>query len=99
MELERFYKKLYTTKFQHHFPDFSDLDNLDRPQLAEEDGELLDQNISEQEILALKASKNNKSPGTDGLLADFLRYFGRISNLTYLHHIIIVYRTPRDKVF
>ncbi len=46
------------------------------PQLNEEHKQACDKTITEQEILnSMKQLTNGKTPGTDGLSADFYNYF------------------------
>ena len=52
------------------------INNLNIPKLTEEDKLLCEQDISENEILlSIKQLKNGKSPGTDGLTAEFYKFF------------------------
>ena len=75
-EIKKFYIRLYSSGQKDNIPDFKEYDNLERPQLDSEEKEALDATITETEILnALKAFKNNKSPGTDGLPAEFYKVF------------------------
>jgi hypothetical protein len=74
-ELHSFYSKLYTTGYKN-VPDFSGLDDLNIPTLTADEQIICEGYLKENEILeALKTCKNNKSPGTDGLPAEFYKYF------------------------
>ena len=74
-ELYVFYSNLYKTSHEIP-PNFSDLDHLELPQLNDHEQALCEGPLTQTEILnALKTCKNNKSPGTDGLPAEFLKFF------------------------
>ena len=79
-EIKRYYQNLYTTTgpVQKDF-----CDNLDISKLDQDLKEELEEPVTVQELgIALKAMKNNKSPGLDGLPADFWKVFwGRIKEL------------------
>ena len=75
-ELEFFYKGLYTSKFKIGQPSFQEFENLERPRVSDDDRLNLDGPLRENEIIqALKSSKNNKTPGTDGLPVEFYKMF------------------------
>ena len=75
-ELKTFYNKLYTSKFVDDEPDFTKFKDLERPVLDDNEQEDLERQIEENEILsALKSCKNNKTPGSDGLPAEFYKMF------------------------
>ncbi len=78
-EEKAFYQNLYSehvtetdsdfTPSSHHF-----FDNMKT--LTEEEKELCEGPISEKEcVIALKEMKNGKSPGTDGFIVDFYKFF------------------------
>ena len=73
-ELRTFYKKLYTST---GVVDFSYLDQLHNiPKIPQDIRDQLDQQPTVQEIEETLADfKNNKCPGTDGLSANFLKFF------------------------
>ena len=52
------------------------INNLHVPQLSQEQSEQLEQDLSEQEVLAaLKTMRNNSAPGFSGLTTSFLKFF------------------------
>ena len=72
-----FYKDLYTSKTVKE-PILENIGGfkIDIPKLSFEDSEILDIPLEASEILnALKSTQNNKSPGIDGLPADFYKVF------------------------
>ena len=72
-EQENFFKKLYTTVGEI---DENYVNGIECPQISKEEYELLKSPISQNEIsTALKSMANCKSPGTDGLQADFYKVF------------------------
>ena len=75
-----FYKKLYTSRGS---VDMTYVDKVDTKTISEETKQLLDQDISLEEIsLALKELPNGKTLGTSGLPADFLKVFwAKLKNL------------------
>ncbi len=76
-ETSNFYKNLYTSKTDKE-PDFETIGGFDIniPNLSNEDSNLLNTELDLSEILnALKSTSNNKSPGIDGLPADFYKVF------------------------
>ena len=75
-ELQAFYNNLYMSKFVYDTPDFEIFHGLDRPLLNEQEQENLERPLDDSEILyALKSCKNNKTPGSDGLPAEFYKVF------------------------
>ena len=75
-ELQVFYKCLYTSRFHDEEHNCDYFDDLERPQLDEDEKAALEQPISESEVLkALKSCQNNKAPGTDGFPAEFYKVF------------------------
>ena len=88
-EEEIFYKSLYTEPT--NLKDSKDyLAEIDTPKLSDNDVELCDAHITVEELgKALKDMPNKKSPGTDGLTADFYKFFWRdikdivFNSLTY----------------
>ena len=72
-EIERFYRDLYTSKGQ---VDLNYLEKLQIPQLPQQIKQYLDRPIEYKEIaLALSQMKNSKTPGTDGIPSDFIKFF------------------------
>ena len=72
-EIRNYYQKLYTSTGHH-----SDLyvKNIDIPQIDKVDREMLDQDITMDEVgVALRNLDNNKQPGTDGIPPDFYKMF------------------------
>ena len=63
-----------------NFPEFYSNDDL--PKLSEQQKESCEDTLTEQELLAtLKTFRKNKSPGLDGLTAEFyLTFWGDIKN-------------------
>ena len=73
-EEENFYKKLYTA--EEYVEHECDLLANDIPQLSDESKTLCDRNITLEECgKALAELPNGKSPGSDGLSADFYKFF------------------------
>ena len=74
-EQEKFYRSLYTSKGSINREYITESDII-FPKISEEDFELLEADITSEEIgIALKALALGKSPGTDGLPADFYKFF------------------------
>ena len=72
-EMKNYYEKLYTSK---GYVNLDYLDNIDLPQISQESYEILEDDISEDEIIrAIKAMKNDKCPGTDGFPIEFYKIF------------------------
>ena len=80
-EEKHFYEKLYSNPKDHcnektrecteYFAKSSNI-----PRLTDDQKNKCDEPISEKELLlSIKAMKNNKSPGTDGLTAEFYKFF------------------------
>jgi exonuclease III len=80
-EQTRFYKNLYTEKLNTKSTSYTDAEsilfnNQSGTKLTELQKEFCDNDINESEILkSLKALKNGKTPGTDGLPPDFYKFF------------------------
>ena len=76
-ELVKFYKKLYSDDILTNDVDYYDfLKFNERPTLSEFEQALCEGEITEEECLAaLETSKNSKSPGIDGLPAEFYKFF------------------------
>ena len=78
-ELQKFYKELYTSQIAineqyGHISDTFFKENA--PSLSDNEKEMLEGQITEQELLAaLKTSENGKSPGSDGFTVDFYKFF------------------------
>jgi hypothetical protein len=78
LEIEKdFYKKLYTSRKEELRVDYSNLfDNLDLISLSEEEKEGKEGTLKLFECeKALSEMKNNKSPGNDGITAEFYKKF------------------------
>ena len=77
---KKFYEKLYDNKSTSE-RDQIDSENfifssLDIPQISEECKQRYEELLSENELLkSIKAMKNGKSPGTDGLNIEFYKFF------------------------
>lgn len=73
----QFYSCLYsagTQPSQYEIDSF--LNNLDLPSLTTEESNFLEQPITSEELIkALHSMPNNKSPGPDGLPAEFYKHF------------------------
>ena len=73
-ELQYYYQQLYTmvkTKENDQF-----LDNIEGPKVPQKCEEPMNAEITEQEVLkVLKSTANNKTPGEDGLPAEFYKVF------------------------
>ena len=84
-ELHTFYDSLYSS----HYTQTSDqaacsfLDQIDIPRLSEQSKETLNQPVTKSELLQnLKSMSHNKSPGLDGLPAEFyIVFFHDIADL------------------
>jgi len=76
-EIERFYTKLYKSKRTNlHLPDSDKYFQNEAPKLTEDQKELGEELITENELLAaLKHTKNNKTPGSDGFPCEFYKVF------------------------
>lgn len=89
LEGKKYFKNLYSENnepgneaFHAAADPFVKSDNI--PKISEEFKEMCDSDITETEILnSLKQLKNGKSPGTDGLTAEFYKFFW-IDIKTYL---------------
>ena len=83
-ELSRFYKKLYTETMYDDSNENTFFTNL-IPKIKKNEQLLCDETITKEECAAaLKKMKSNKSPGTDGLTAEFYQYFwDNIKSLVY----------------
>jgi len=79
-EQKRFYKDLYSSRtsmqdVERYAPKFFPND-VEHAKLTQEDKNELEQEISRHECLkVLKNMKNGKSPGSDGLTAEFYKFF------------------------
>ena len=75
-EIKTFHTNLYKLKENTILDgEFSTL-LRDLPKLTEEEAEKLNGNLTLQEVSkALKNTKNNKSPGTDGFSVEFYKFF------------------------
>ena len=81
LEMEKnFYEKLYQAKSPPHDEyresEASIFNELDLPQINENEKEKCDELLSDNELLkSIKAMKNGKSPGTEGLTSEFYKFF------------------------
>lgn len=74
--LYQYYQNLYTSHFDQEFIDTTYLDKLNLPQLKDRDFGLLESPLTKDEIQdAIKTLKPNKSPGIDGIPAEFYQFF------------------------
>ena len=79
LEEKIYHEKLYTPRketiaSQQNMDSF--IDNLEIPTLDEIQKQKCENLLTEKEVLsALKAMKNGKSPGTDGLTCEFYKFF------------------------
>jgi len=80
-EQTRFYKTLYTEKLIPNSTTYADSESTffnqpNCPRLTKVQKNFCDNELNESEILkSLKALKNGKTPGTDGLPPDFYKFF------------------------
>ena len=81
-ECRLFYKNLYEKSKNTNQNGDSFLNSINIPKLKQKSQDVCDQNLSEQELLkTLKAFEKNKSPGLDGLSAEFyLEFWDLIKN-------------------
>ena len=75
-----FYEKLYKAKSPPHDEyiesELAIFNDLNLPTINENEKEICDELLSENELLkSIKAMKNGKSPGTDGLTSEFYKFF------------------------
>ena len=85
-EIRKYYEELYTSR---GYVDYDYLDKIDFLQITTEMKKKLDRPIDLSEISqALREMKDNKSPGTDGLPADFYKvFYGRLKH--FLHKLFL----------
>ncbi|WP_419623730.1 hypothetical protein [Thiolapillus sp.] len=70
--MEHFYCNLY----KQRDTDDADFSSLNAQKLSQEDSDMIEGNITAVEALAaLRAMKNDKSPGSDGFTAEFYKVF------------------------
>lgn len=77
-QVRTFYKTLYASKDSDTIDSNLDdlIQNLGVPKLDKNTSKVLEGSISENEILTvLKNMKNNKSPGSDGFIVEFFKFF------------------------
>ena len=73
-EMKHFYESLYKGKDVRN-PEVY-LSNLKTAKISEENYNKINENITESELLKIvKSLKNNKTPGEDGLPAEFYKFF------------------------
>ena len=73
-ETIKFYSKLYSSASSNpHNPTFFDFQNF--PKLTSEQQEWCEGLLTENEVWIAISFQNNKTPGTDGLTAEFLTVF------------------------
>ena len=76
-----FYNKLYTENLDSTSTTYKEAlnmftENADLAKISEEQHNMLEQKLNETDILnSLKTMKNSKSPGSDGLTAEFYKFF------------------------
>ncbi len=80
LEQKNFYKKLYSEKLESssesYINAFDNFSSHDLPKLTEENKTECDKELTEKELLdSIKALKNGKTPGTDGLPSEFYKFF------------------------
>lgn len=86
--INQFYSKLYTSNTDSSDKDAQTCFNINSPKLSDAEKNQCEQHITESEILAaLKLTKNNKAPGSDGLPGEFYKVFW-IDIKTYLTECI-----------
>ena len=80
-EQSKFYENLYDEKLDHTSYQYTQsldyfLNSDNNPSLSDEEKIFCDSEITIEEVLSsLKELKNNKTPGTDGLTAEFYKFF------------------------
>jgi hypothetical protein len=73
-ETKSFYTKLYTKRDTQHVDLTSKFKDQTIPKLTEKESSSIEGNITKAEALdAIKHMKNDKSPGSDGFTAEFLK--------------------------
>ena len=73
-EVKHYYENLYSSREERLLHD--DFDDIVFPSLSEEEREGIEGLISLDEVLhALKGMKNDKSPGSDGFISEFFKFF------------------------
>ena len=88
-ETVKFYKKLFSSRNPSQGDIDGYLNSTNMNKISEDLSEQLDQDITLNELEeAVKGFKNNKSPGSDGLTAEFYKYFWEEIRET-LHNVFI----------
>ena len=68
------------------------IDNINTPTLSQEESDSLERPITLQEALSsIKQMKNEKSPGSDGFIAEFFNSFSQPSFLILFHRLGYIY--------
>ena len=82
-----YYQDLYTDKVEKSFPEIEQyISNTEVPQLENNQKLLCEGNLTESECLkALNSMKCKKTPGNDGLTAEFYKKFWNIINVFLLN--------------
>jgi hypothetical protein len=92
---ESFYTNLYTspvTKIPEEIKQF--LSDIKCKTMQENEKTLLETDVTERELLnILKVTKNNKSPGSDGIPSEFYKFFWKHINPFFLDSVKEVYRS------
>ena len=86
-EAKLYYEKLHRSQEE----DIFDIDNmLEKPTLSKEESDSLEGNLTLQETLSvLKHMKNDKSPGSDGYIVEFFKFFLMIWGNFWSDHLIM----------
>ena len=94
-ELQNFYSKLYTkVEYGTSQTEYHEFLNIECPILDNDERDTMNNEITENELLAaLKLTQNNKSPGSDGLPAEFYKMFWQDIKLPLINSIKHAYQT------
>ena len=88
-EINCFYQKLYSKPNQNEWDMNKYMEKLDYPKIEQKMKEELEKPIDEKELgEALMLLKNSKSPGVDGLPADFYKVFW-IKLKRFFHELVL----------
>ena len=105
-ELKKFYSKLYTkTEYGTSQAEYHEFLDIDCPTLSDDERDMMNNEITDKELLnALKLTKNNRSPGSDGLPAEFYKIFWQdikdplLKSVKYAHQSGMLSVTQREGI-
>ena len=105
-ELKNFYSKLYTkTEYGTSQNEYQEFLRVECPTLDNDERDMMNNEITENELLAaLKLTQNNKSPGSDGLPAEFYKMFWHdikeplLNSIKYAHQTGLLSVTQREGI-